>query len=74
MHIREGRRITLQVPLWVPQYLIPRTLLQNHDIDTKTNSSSGFNGSIVGEWRHPSLYSYIYFTLLFSLQEECRHI
>jgi hypothetical protein len=46
--LREGKRVTLTVPLWVPQRLVPRTLLQKNFIDASSNSGTGADGSIVG--------------------------
>lgn len=46
--LRHGERIEINVPLWVPQRLVPRTLLQKNYINVDTNTGTGMNGSIVG--------------------------
>lgn len=46
--MREGQRLTVVVPVWVPQRLVPRSLLQNNVIDAKSNTGTGSKGSIVG--------------------------
>ena len=46
--LRKGQRIVVQVPLWVPKKLIPRTLTQKNVINTLTNEGTGYKGSIVG--------------------------
>jgi hypothetical protein len=46
--LRNKTKIILEVPLWVPQKLVPRTLLQNNYINAETNAGTGINGSIVG--------------------------
>jgi len=46
--LRNGKRLTVTVPLWVPQRLVPRTLLQKNYIDEATNAGTGSGGSIVG--------------------------
>ena len=46
--LRAGQRLEVTVPLWVPQRLVPRTLLQKNYIDAATNAGTGSGGSIVG--------------------------
>ena len=46
--LRAGKRLEVTVPLWVPQRLVPRTLLQKNYINAATNSGTGSGGSIVG--------------------------
>jgi hypothetical protein len=46
--LRGGMRMEVVVPLWVPQRLVPRTLLQKNYIDVATNAGTGSGGSIVG--------------------------
>jgi len=46
--LRNGVKCELKVPLWVPQRLVPRTLLQKNFINAATNEGTGSNGSIVG--------------------------
>ena len=46
--LRAGQRLEVTVPLWVPQRLVPRTLLQKNYINAATNAGTGSGGSIVG--------------------------
>ena len=38
--LRQGKKLFLEVPLWIPQRLVPRTLLQQNVINTATNTGS----------------------------------
>lgn len=40
--------MNVSVPLWIPQRLVPRTLLQKNYINTADNVGTGTGGSIVG--------------------------
>jgi hypothetical protein len=46
--LRDRKKINLEVPLWVPQRLVPRTLIEKNHIDAASNTGTGANGSIVG--------------------------
>jgi hypothetical protein len=44
--LRDGKRMTVSVPLWVPQHLVPRVLLQKKKMSG--HSSSSTESSIIG--------------------------
>lgn len=46
--LRAGQVMTVSVPMWVPQKLVPRTLLQKNVVDASHNRGTGSKGSIVG--------------------------
>jgi S1-C subfamily serine protease len=46
--LRQGQRMVVDVPVWVPQALIPRILLSKNIVDTEKSKGTGSNGSIVG--------------------------
>lgn len=46
--LREGKRMVVSAPLWVPKRLVPRTLTQKNVVNTATNQGTGAKGSIVG--------------------------
>lgn len=45
--LRQGKEVIVKAPVWIPQRLIPRNILQNNYINIETNAGTG-NGSIVG--------------------------
>jgi len=46
--LRQGQRMVVHVPVWVPQALVPRILLQKNVVDAEKSKGTGSNGSIVG--------------------------
>lgn len=46
--LRQGEREVVDVPVWVPQSLVPRILLQKNVVDAEKFKGTGSNGSIVG--------------------------
>eukprot|EP01041_Mallomonas_annulata_P009432 gene9432-19589_t len=46
--LRGGQYMSVTAPLWVPQRLVPRILLQKNVVDANTNKGTGSRGSIVG--------------------------
>jgi S1-C subfamily serine protease len=46
--LRDGKEITFSCPIWIPDRLVPRALLQKNRIDEESGVGTGSNGSIVG--------------------------
>lgn len=46
--LRKGQRMVVNVPVWVPQALVPRILLSKNVVDAEKSRGTGSNGSIVG--------------------------
>lgn len=46
--LRDGKRKTVEIAMWIPQRLIPRNILRNNCIDKENNKGTGANGSILG--------------------------
>jgi hypothetical protein len=40
--------MVVNVPVWIPQVLVPRILLQKNVVDAEKSKGTGSNGSIVG--------------------------
>ena len=65
--LRDSQVLNLQVPLWVPQKLVPRTLLSRDTIDKESNKGTGCNGSIVGGTPSYLMYFILYVIFLFCI-------